>query len=56
MSTIDARMLIVQCNATWPPPHYKEVPDRKMKPVGKILHLFGNEKAFMPKFSAMRNA
>lgn len=45
MSTIGDRMLIIQCDAAQLPPLYSEVSDRKMKPVGKILDLFGNIKA-----------
>lgn len=45
MGTIGDRMLIIQCDAAQLPPLYSEVSDRKMKPVGKILDLFGNIKA-----------
>jgi RNA-binding protein len=45
MSTIGKRMLIIQCDAAQLPPLYSEVTDRRMKPVGKILDLFGNVKA-----------
>ncbi|HUW86539.1 MAG TPA: Gar1/Naf1 family protein [Methanoregula sp.] len=45
MSTIGNRMLIIQCDAAQLPPLYSEVTDRRMKPVGKILDLFGNVKA-----------
>ena len=45
MSIIGNRMLIIQCDAAQLPPLYSEVNDRKMKPVGKILDLFGNVKA-----------
>jgi len=45
MSTIGDRMLIIQCDAAQLPPLYSDVSDRKMKPVGKILDLFGNIKA-----------
>jgi RNA-binding protein len=45
MSIIGDRMLIIQCDAAQLPPLYSEVTDRKMKPVGKILDLFGNIKA-----------
>jgi RNA-binding protein len=38
-------MLIIQCDAAQLPPLYSEVTDRRMKPVGKILDLFGNVKA-----------
>ena len=44
MSTIGNRMLIIQCDAAQLPPLYSEVTDRRMKPVGKILDLFGNIK------------
>ena len=45
MSTIGNRLLIIQCDAAQLPPLYSEVTDRRMKPVGKILDLFGNVKA-----------
>ena len=45
MSTVGKRMLIIQCDAAQLPALYSEVTDRKMKPVGKILDLFGNVKA-----------
>ena len=45
MSIIGDRMLIIQCDAAQLPPLYSEVTDRRMKPVGKILDLFGNVKA-----------
>jgi RNA-binding protein len=38
-------MLIIQCDAAQLPALYSEVTDRRMKPVGKILDLFGNVKA-----------
>ena len=45
MSTIGSRMLIIRCDAAQLPALYSEVTDRRMKPVGKILDLFGNVKA-----------
>lgn len=45
MSIIGKRMLIIQCDAAQLPPLYSEVTDRRMKPVGKILDLFGNVKS-----------
>ena len=45
ISVIGNRMLILQCDAAQLPPLYSEVTDRRMKPVGKILDLFGNVKA-----------
>ena len=45
VSTVGNRMLILQCDAAQLPPLYSEVIDRRMKPVGKILDLFGNVKA-----------
>ena len=45
MSIIGDRMLIIQCDAAQLPPLYSEVTDRRMRPVGKILDLFGNVKA-----------
>ncbi len=47
MSTIGDRMLIIQCDAAQLPSLYSEVTDRRMKPVGKILDLFGNVKAWI---------
>lgn len=44
MSTIGRRLLIIQCDAAQLPSLYSEVNDRRMKPVGKILDLFGNVK------------
>jgi RNA-binding protein len=37
-------MLIIRCDAAQLPPLYSEVSDRRMKPVGKIMDLFGNVK------------
>jgi RNA-binding protein len=45
MSTVGSRMLIIQVDAAQLPPLFCEVTDRYMKPVGKILDLFGNIKA-----------
>jgi RNA-binding protein len=45
VSTIGSRMLIIQCDAAQLPALYSEVSDRRLKPVGKILDLFGNVKA-----------
>ena len=45
MSTIGERMLIIPYDAAQLPQLYSEVTDRKIKPVGKILDLFGNVKA-----------
>jgi len=45
VSTCGKRMLIIQCDAAQLPALYSEVVDRKMKPVGKILDLFGNVKS-----------
>ena len=45
VSTVGNRMLIIQCDAAQLPALYSEVSDRRMKPVGKILDLFGNVKA-----------
>jgi len=35
------RMLIVQCDAAQLPRLYSEVIDRRMRPVGKIMDVFG---------------
>lgn len=45
MSTVGNRMLIIQCDAAQLPALYSEITDRRMKPVGKILDLFGNVRA-----------
>jgi len=45
ISTVGNRMLIIQCDAAQLPALYSELTDRRMKPVGKILDLFGNVKA-----------
>lgn len=45
VSTIGNRMLIIQCDAAQLPALYSELIDKRMKPVGKILDLFGNVKA-----------
>ena len=45
LSTIGKRTLIIQCDAAQLPALYSEVSDRRMKPVGKILDLFGNVKS-----------
>ena len=45
VSTIGSRMLIIQCDAAQLPALYSEVSDKRLKPVGKILDLFGNVKA-----------
>jgi len=45
MSTVGSRMLIIKVDAAQLPPLFCEVTDRHMKPVGKILDLFGNIKA-----------
>ena len=45
MSTVGSRMIIIQCDAGQLPALYSEVTDKRMKPVGKILDLFGNVKA-----------
>ena len=41
---IGNRMLVIQCDAAQLPALYSEITDRRMKPVGKILDLFGNVK------------
>ena len=45
MSTFGSRMLIIQIDAAQLPGLYSEVTDRRMKPVGKILDVFGNVKS-----------
>ncbi|MGD1005203.1 MAG: Gar1/Naf1 family protein [Methanoregulaceae archaeon] len=45
MSTPGRRMLIIQCDAAQLPGLYSEVTDHKMRPVGKIVDIFGNIKA-----------
>ncbi len=44
-STFGSRMLIIQCDAAQLPGLYTDVVDRTMKPVGKIVDIFGNVKA-----------
>ncbi|MEN6609215.1 MAG: Gar1/Naf1 family protein [Methanoregulaceae archaeon] len=39
-----SRMLILRCDPAQLPRLYAETVDRKMKPVGKILDVFGNIK------------
>jgi RNA-binding protein len=36
------RMLIVRCDAAQLPRLYSEILDRRMRPVGKIVDIFGN--------------
>ncbi len=67
MSAIGERMLIIPYDAAQLPQLYSKVTDQKMKPVGKILDLFGNVKALyaavlcrgkctvQPKRSSQRN-
>jgi RNA-binding protein len=38
-------MLIIQCDAAQLPGLYSEVMDRRTKPVGKIMDVFGNVKS-----------
>ena len=45
MSTYGSRMLIIQCDAAQLPGLYSEVTDRRTKPVGKIMDVFGNVKS-----------
>jgi len=45
MSTYGSRMLIIQCDAAQLPGLYSEVMDRRTKPVGKIMDVFGNVKS-----------
>jgi len=45
MSTYGSRMLIIHCDAAQLPGLYSEVTDRRTKPVGKIMDLFGNVKS-----------
>jgi len=44
MSTYGSRMLILQCDAAQLPGLYSEVTDHRIKPVGKIVDVFGNVK------------
>ena len=45
MSTFGCRMLVIQLDAAQLPGLYSEVTDRRMKPVGKIMDVFGNVKS-----------
>jgi RNA-binding protein len=45
VSTCGERTLIIRCDAAQIPALYSEVSDRRMKPVGKILDVFGSVKA-----------
>jgi RNA-binding protein len=45
MSTFGSRMLVIQLDAAQLPGLYSEVTDRRMKPVGKIMDVFGNVKS-----------
>jgi len=45
MSTYGSRMFIIQCDAAQLPGLYSEVMDRRTKPVGKIMDVFGNVKS-----------
>ncbi|WP_292370434.1 H/ACA ribonucleoprotein complex subunit GAR1 [Methanoregula sp. UBA64] len=44
MSTYGSRMLILQCDAAQLPGLYSEVTDRRTKPVGRIVDVFGSVK------------
>jgi len=39
---IGFRILVVQCDAAQLPKLYSEVVDRRMKPVGRVVDIFGN--------------
>ncbi|MFY9750781.1 MAG: RNA-binding protein [Methanoregula sp.] len=45
MSTYGSRMFIIQCDAAQLPGLYSEVMDRRTKPVGRIMDVFGNVKS-----------
>ena len=45
MSTYGRRMLIIQCDAAQLPGLNSEVMDRRTKPAGKIMDIFGNVKS-----------
>ncbi|MFA7695203.1 MAG: RNA-binding protein [Methanoregula sp.] len=45
MSTYGSRMFIIQVDAAQLPGLYSEVMDRRTKPVGKIMDVFGNVKS-----------
>jgi RNA-binding protein len=42
LHTIGERLLVVECDAARLPKLYSEVIDRRMRPVGKIMDVFGN--------------
>ncbi len=39
---VGSRLLVVQCDAAQLPRLYGEVVDRRMKPVGRVVDIFGN--------------
>lgn len=39
---VGARILVVQCDAAQLPKLYSEVVDRRLKPVGRVVDIFGN--------------
>jgi len=45
MSTYGSRMLVIQCDPAQLPGMCSEVMDRRTKPVGKIMDIFGNVKS-----------
>jgi len=40
--TVGKRLLVLRCNPAQLPRMYTEVVDRRMKPVGKVVDVFGN--------------
>jgi len=40
--TVGKRILVLRCNPAQLPRMYTEVVDRRMKPVGKVVDVFGN--------------
>jgi len=45
LHTVGSRILVVRCDPAQLPKLYGEVIDRRMKPVGKIIEIFGNVSA-----------
>lgn len=42
MHTVGKRILVLRCNPAQLPRMYSGVVDRRMKPVGKVVDVFGN--------------
>ncbi|MGB4235628.1 MAG: Gar1/Naf1 family protein [Methanoregulaceae archaeon] len=40
--TVGKRLLVIRCNPAQLPRMYSEIVDRRMRPVGKVVDVFGN--------------